>query len=445
MQTATAETCLVELQPASDTSWTDRAWRRVPSDSTVAFRIAFGSLVAISMARLLWRGWVGEFYLAPRHHLTYPRFEWVHPLPGVLMYAHVFALGVLGLAIAAGRRTRWCAALFVVGFAYLELIDAALYLNHYWFMTLAGVVLAIVPAPAADGTVPAISVWALRYQLAFVYVFAGIAKINGDWLLRGQPMQIWLAARTDRPLIGGWLDDPGVALVLSWAGAAFDLTIVLWLLWRRSRPWAYVAVVAFHTATAALFQIGLFPWVMIALTPIFFAPDWPRRITSRRASTPPARPRSRPDRWRWTVGALAVLAALNVVLPLRHWVAPGDVRMNDDGYYLAWRVMVVERVASVRFEVTDPATGVTTTVDPAAVLSEWQVAQATVRPDLILATAHIIAGEYSAPVSVRADAWVSVNGRPRQRWIDPDVDLAHVARTAPADTYVLALDPPVTS
>lgn len=444
MQTATAEPRVVDLPPASAATWLDRAWRRVPAGSTVAFRVALGCLIAISMARLLWRGWVGEFYLAPRHHLTYPRFEWVHPLPGALMYAHIIALGVLGLAIAAGRHTRTCAALFVVGFAYVELIDAALYLNHYWFMTLAGVVVAIVPQPAADGTVPAVTVWALRFQLAVVYVFAGIAKLNGDWLLRGQPMHIWLAARTDRALIGGWLDDPGVAVALSWAGAAFDLTIVAWLLWRRSRPWAYLAVIAFHSATAALFQIGLFPWVMIALTPIFFAPDWPQRIAGHTPRSP-SRAAERPARWRWTVAALAVLAAVNVVLPLRHWVAPGDVRINDDGYYLAWRVMLVERVASVRFEVTDHVSGVTTVVDPSDVLSQWQVAQATARPDLILATAHIIAGEHAHPVSVRADAWVSVNGRPRQRWIDPDVDLARVSRTAPAATYVLALDPPVTS
>ena len=29
---------------------------------------------------------------------------------------------------------------------------------------------------------------------------------------------------------------------------------------------------------ASLFQIGVFPWVMIFLTTIFFAPDWPRRM-----------------------------------------------------------------------------------------------------------------------------------------------------------------------
>ena len=53
------------------------------------------------------------------------------------------------------------------------------------------------------------------------------------------------------------------------------------------------------------------------------------------------------------------------------------------------------------------------------------------------ATAHIIAADASDPVEVHADAWLSLNGRRRQRWIDPEVDLASVPRTAPAATYVL--------
>ena len=68
---------------------------------------------------------------------------------------------------------------------------------------------------------------------------------------------------------------------MSWGGFAFDLTIPLWLLWKRSRPLAYLAVVGFPAATGLLFNIGMFPWVMIALTPIFFDASWPRRFTRR--------------------------------------------------------------------------------------------------------------------------------------------------------------------
>ena len=35
-----------------------------------------------------------------------------------------------------------------------------------------------------------------------VYVFAGLAKLNADWLLDAQPLRIWLAARSDLPIVG---------------------------------------------------------------------------------------------------------------------------------------------------------------------------------------------------------------------------------------------------
>ncbi|MEO1056305.1 MAG: HTTM domain-containing protein [Actinomycetota bacterium] len=431
-----------------------RLSRQVPAASYVAFRCAFGALVVIGQVRFLARGWVEEFYLAPDVHLTYPGLGWVRPLPAPAMYAVVVGLGLLGLAIAVGWRTRMAAALFAIGFTYTELIDAALYLNHYWFISLAAVVLAVVPT-ARGGTVAWVSVLALRGQLAVVYVFAGVAKLNDDWLLRGEPLSTWLAARTNRPLIGPLLDEPYIGLGLSWAGALFDLTIVGWLLWRRSRPIAYLVLVVFHVATAALFQIGMFPWVMILLTPIFFPPSWPYELARRVRAVLGIEPTQSgaaaaagPDRERhgWSVGRVAVgaliaVAAVNIALPLRHYAAEGNVRWNDDGYLLSWRVMLTERASHVRFDVTDPLTGATERVDAEAVLEEWQAATAVTRADLILATSHLIAADYrdrlGRDVEVRADAFVAWNGRLATRWIDPTVDMAALSRFAPAAAYVL--------
>ncbi|MEM1333015.1 MAG: HTTM domain-containing protein [Actinomycetota bacterium] len=444
-----------------------------PAGSYVAFRVAFGVLIAIGQLRFVLRGWVEEFLLAPEVHLTYPGFAWVRPLPPLLMYGLVGGLGLAGVAIALGWRTRPVAAVFAVGFAYTELIDAALYLNHYWFMTLAAVVLVVVPGPDR-GRVPAITVWALRGQLAVVYLFAGVAKLNEDWLLRGEPLSTWLAARTDRPIIGPLLDEPIVGMAFSWAGAVFDLTIVGWLLWSRSRPVAYGVLVAFHVVTAMLFQIGMFPWMMILLTPIFCSAEWPARLLERmrrgrRLDSAPNlgpetpgrahRTESREvDRSGRAVGAtmtarrrtsisrravipIAVLALVNLVLPIRHAAADGDVRWNDDGYLLSWRVMLTERATHVRFHLTDPATGATETVDAESVLTEWQAAAATVRADLILTTAHLIADQRSGPsgprIAVHVDAFVAWNGRVRERWIRPDIDLAALSRAAPASAYVL--------
>lgn len=433
-----------------------RAFCPVPAASVAVARIVFGAMVAYSSVRFLAKGWVDSLYLAPEHHLTYRGFEWVRPLPAPWMHLVVAGGAVCGLAIAAGYRTRIAATLFVVGFAYCELIDAALYLNHYVYITFAGVLMAVLPVGAmwsldaragrvtASTHVPALVVWLLRAQIAVVYLAAGVAKLNADWLLDAVPLRLWLADNTDVPIVGPLLDEPWVAHGASWASAVFDLTIVGWLLWRRSRPLAYGVLVVFHLSTT-MFQIGVFPWVMIVSSLIFFSPDWPRRFV-RRSESPVASTMP----WRGRRRVIAVAAGLwllmQVAIPGRHFVIPGDVRWTDEGYYGSYRVMLTEKVGWVEFHVTDVATGETWTADPRLVLADWQVKQAAARPDLLLDTAHLVAGHYAErgrTVEVRADSWVTVNGRPRQRLVDPHIDLADVDRSDPASSYLLPFDPPV--
>ena len=437
------------------------AQRPVAADSAAVFRIGFGLVAVYSSVRLLAKGWVDRLYLAPEHHLTHAGFGWVQPWPSPWMHLHVAVLAVLGGCIALGYRHRLAAALFVVGFAYAELIDAALYLNHYWFVTLAGLLLLLLPVDRrwsldarqgrvqAARLVPAGVVWVLRAQLAVVYVFAGVAKLNGDWLFRAQPMRLWLADRTHIPIVGPLLDEPLLAYAASWAGVFFDLTIVGWLLWRRSRPWAYGAVVGFHMITGALFQIGVFPWVMILGTLVFFSPDWPVRILRPAA---PATAGGRRDRAsgdgrvggvaKPIVAVLVGLALVQVVLPLRHYAYPGNVRWTEEGYYWSWRVMVTEKAGYAQYRITDPATGHTWLAHPSLVLTDWQAEQADVRPDLVHATAHLLAQHYreqgQGDVEVRADVWVSMNGRPPRRIVDPTVDLAGEPRTLAPSRWILA-------
>lgn len=488
------------------------AKRPVAADSVAAFRIAYGLLVAYGSIRFLARGWVDALYLEPANHLTYPGFEWVRPLAAPWMHLHMVALAGIGLCIAVGYRHRLAAALFVVGFTYTELIEASLYLNHYWFVTLAGLLLWLLPVGcrwsldaalgrvAAAPVVPAGAVWALRAQVAVVYGFAGLAKLNPDWLFEAQPLRLWLADRTHLPLIGPLLDEPAVAYLASWWGVFFDCTVVGWLLWRRSRLWAFAALVVFHLATAALFQIGIFPWVMILAALVFFAPDWPRRLaraarTARSVSVPyggaspacgeglsggaggglaagpfdgagpvggggqtgSAGPGAAgclagsgpvgggeepvPAVGRVRLVVLGLLAVVQLVLPLRHYAIDGNVRWTEEGYYLAWRVMLTEKAGHVEYAVTDPSNGNTWTADPGLVLTDWQAAHAATRPDMVHATARLIADHYRrqgvADPEVRADAWVTMNGRPAHRLVDPGVDLAAHPRTNLPSDWIL--------
>jgi len=75
------------------------------------------------------------------------------------------------------------------------------------------------PQLRAD-TTPAWTLWLLRAQVAVVYFFGGVAKLNGDWL-RGEPMRMWLADRTEFPVIGRFFTEESTVYLFSY-GALFN-------------------------------------------------------------------------------------------------------------------------------------------------------------------------------------------------------------------------------
>lgn len=441
----------------------------VDGASLAAFRILFGALMLAGVIRFWARGWIGELYVEPTFHFHYLGFGWVRPFPGWGMYAHFAVMGAASLLVALGLFYRAAAAVFFVTFTYAELCEKAIYLNHYYFVSIVSLLMIFLPLHRAasldalrdprlrSAVAPAWALWTLRLQLGLVYLFAGLAKLNADWLLRAEPLSTWLAARRDLPLLGPLLAEPWAAHAMSYAGAAFDLTVFPLLLWGRSRPFAYAAVVGFHAITGLLFPIGMFPWIMIAATPVFFSPDWPRRALApllRRwprlvdvphAPTAPALGAARPL-GRMAAAALGLHLALQIALPLRHLLYPGDAGWTDEGFRFAWRVMLIEKTGMVEYRVRDSASGKVWTVDPAARLTPLQVKMMAQSPDMILEYAHHVAGEFArrghGEVQVFADAYASINGRASQRLIDPGVDLSRQQDSLLPASWIIAHDDP---
>ena len=420
------------------------------------FRVAFGILMAASSLRFVLNGWIETVYLAPEFHFSYLGFEWVKPLPAAGMALLYMAMIALACLIALGLAYRPSVILFFLIFSYVELIDQATYLNHYYLISLLSFLLIFLPANRSlsldarlrpglrVSRVPYGCIMVLQLQLAIVYLFAGIAKVNADWLLRGLPMAIWLKGNSDFPLVGHLFDQHWLALVFSWAGALYDLTIVIWLSWRRSRPLAFAAVVVFHLMTALLFPIGVFPYVMMAGSLVFFSGGELRaalgplgiRLPSASGASHHA-----PGLRKAVACLLGLYFALQVCLPLRHALYPGDVNWNMEGYRFAWRVMLNEKAGFVTFRLVDRTLNREQIVIPSQRLSEQQQRHMAYQPDMIwqfaqyLAAQHPYAGQHD--IAVYAEAYVTHNGAPSKLLIDPEQNLLDAPRDIFAADWIL--------
>lgn len=435
-------------------------YRPLDASSLAVFRIGFGLLMVVAVLRFFVHGWIPEYFAEPRHFFSYFGFSWVRPLPLPLMYALFAAMGACALGIALGYRYRSSVVGFGLLFAYAHLIDKTNYLNHYYLVICVCGLLSLLPlagkwsldarrSPSARREfLPAWMLWALRAQFALVYVFGGLAKLKPDWLVAAEPLSTWLARHPELPMLGPMLDKAWVALAFSWAGALFDLAIVPLLLARRTRAFAYLAVLLFHALTARLFQLGLFPYIMLFGSLLFLEPGWPRwllaklRLAVGRPS--PTEVVVAPTGWRYAVPLLAAYFVLQLLLPLRHLLYPGQVCWTEQGYRFSWNVMLMEKNGSLDFRIVEPTTGRRFRASPLDYFTRYQTKMMAPQPDMVLQAAQLVAADFRArgvrEPAVYVDAFASLNGRPMQRLIDPHVNLAAERDGFAHKTWILPLD-----
>jgi len=461
-------------------SLVERLFAPIDIASLVVFRIAFGAIMTWEALRYLVPrvpdgvSWARQFYIDPPILFKYYGFSWVHPWPGDGMIYHFWAWAIAALCVTFGVCYRFSATVLFLLVTHVFLLDQTRYLNHLYFICLLCFLLIFLPLNRSmsldakprpsirSESVPAWTLYLLRFQMALVYVFSGIARANGDWM-RGEPMRTWLRSVGEGSALGSIAISEWAPYFFSYGGMLFDLLIVPLLLWRRTRPAAFCVAVLFHLSNAYLFYIGVFPWLGIAATTLFLESAWPRGFSlfARRAARLGNRPEDRPAQLetgaprevepagppadfsrssddarrpfpirRSVVAMLAVYAIVQLLVPLRHWLYPGSVNWTNEGHNFSWRMKLDDRRTRVRLEVVNPATGARTRVKLDDFLTGRQQHVMSTRPDMLVQFAHHVADHYhrefgtSARPQVYADIELSLNGRPMKQLIDSTVDLA---------------------
>ena len=427
----------------------------------VFFRIVFGGILLWEVYRYFTYGWIGRYFVEPVVNFTYYGFSWVKPWPGRGMYIHFAVLGVAAACVMLGFLYRIATPVLFLAFTYFFLLDQTRYLNHFYLVCLISFLMCFLPAERAfsldallrrkirTDVVPAWTLWLLRAQVGIPYFYGGIAKLNSDWLQGGEPMRIWLRPLTKMPGLGHLFAADWVVYSFVIGGLLLDLLVVPLLLWRRTRPFAFAAAVVFNLINAVIFDIGIFPWLMLGALFIFFPPDLVRRFArgfmspgaafddDAEPAQPTAKAKTIPARnvcpvlsgsQKLVVGLLAAYLGFQLVFPLRHYLYPGNVSWTEEGHNFAWHMKLRTKGGEAVFTVTHPASGRTWTINPKEYLERHQLTKVITKPDLLILFAHHLAAEKRREgydnVEVRARVLASLNGRQPQLLIDPNVDLA---------------------
>lgn len=411
----------------------------------VIFRIAFGALMFLSISRFILKGWVYNMYILPKMFFPYYGFEWVKPFGGVGMYIVFALLLIASIGIILGSFYRISAILFFVLFTYVELIDKTNYLNHYYFVSIISFILIYLPANtnfSIDNKllkntevtlVPRLFIFVLQLQMFIVYFFAGVAKLNYDWLFEAQPLKIWLPAFSHLPVIGGLMEKEWLAFLFCWIGCIYDLLIGFFLFNKRTVNIAYFFVVIFHLATSLFFNIGMFPYIMITITIIFFREDFHIKILNilKRLCK-----HSRIENKSTTlfncgkpvIIACVIFFAIQFLLPFRYLLYPGKLFWTEQGYRFSWRVMLMEKAGTAFFFVKDKTSEREIEIDNKHYLTYMQEKMMATQPDMMIDYAKFLKKEYehkgfTDPI-VRAQSYVTINGSGSRQFIDDTVDLS---------------------
>ncbi|MFN8437765.1 MAG: HTTM domain-containing protein [Cytophagales bacterium] len=412
----------------------------------VIYRIIFGAMILISSIRFLALGWVRTQYLDNKYRFSYYGFEWVKPLNAFGIYGLYTVLIIASICFILGFKYRLAAIFQFLSFTYLELIDKTYYLNHYYFVSLMSFLLIFLPCNSSLSfdtyfskklyleKVPAWTILLIKMQLSIVYFYAGLCKINTDWLFDAMPLKLWLPPNSDMPIIGYLFNYEITAYLFSWFGMIYDLSIPFLLFYHRTRYFAFFAVIIFHSITGYLFQIGIFPLVMTCSATIFFSSNFHHLLKTRLEKILKINTPGNVSQYQYLYNAkgikiiLIVFLLFQLIFPWRYLLYPGSLFWTEEGYRFSWRVMLMEKSGSARFFVKNTLTNKEYEIINSDYLNPVQEKQMSFQPDMILEFAHIIAKDYkqkwNCEPEVRAEVYVTLNGKSLKPFINSKINLA---------------------
>lgn len=377
-----------------------------------------------------------------------------------LVSAAAFALDALG---SSPRRRCATSAAFAATQILFLLSDRSAYNNHYY---LAALLASIYFATDVDTCLVGradeyMYLRLLQWQVGIVYAFATYAKVSSLNWLQGYPAQIWFSRAFERavrdvygPLATPRKDLPRIlAYAFSYGGITIDLflaVVFLKISLSRRRTYglmemfAFWTCVAFHVTNALIFDIGVFPYLMLATLALYFDRfDLFGSTPSLRANRKPRRARKElntPPRCILCLRLILVVcyATAQLVVPLRY-LRHADISRHVDwtsqDEMFSWRMMLTSKECDGYFQVQRVDKGVRRIVrtlrDPEDFhidfLSWWRMmSDAENIRQMAVRLRREEEKARGGRVEIHADVRCSLNGSEKQPYVDSGVDFSRV-------------------
>ncbi len=380
------------------------------------FRIVLGLVYLVFFSRLVLRKKFTGAFIKTDFHFAY---DWLFPLPelpDLVLIGMMGGLIVASVLVLLNIGTRFAFLYIFFAFGYFFFLEKALYNNHYFILVLIAFWGFLVfdrsgPIdPRREGHIAHWKYLILKAQFLLVYFYGGIAKFNSEWL----------KGNTVRALLDIRFPELNPELILSLAGAMtyggilFDLSVPFLLLYKPTRKLAFLFVVLFNVTNHVVFEIGIFPFLMMGSLILFLDHE---KVEGETIAPPPA----------WVKWSAILLIVIQMLIPFRHVLYPGNVVWTEEGYFFSWRMISSVKKVKAQFRIVEPGTGRIVTIDPRRELNSMQYHAMGRYPELALQYAKHLKALYQQkgfvdPI-VNGKIQVKMNKRPYTFVFDPELDL----------------------
>lgn len=414
-------------------------FKHIDNSGLIVFRIIFGLLCALEAFGAIFTGWIRRTLIEPEFTFSFIDFEWLQPLPGNWMYVYYIVMGIFGLFIMLGYKYRFSMLMFALMWTATYLMQKSSYNNHYYLLVLLSFIMVVMPAnryasldvkinPSLKRiSMPSWCKWVFVLQLFILYTYGSIAKLYPDWL-DTSVIEILMKNKASYPIIGELLQQKSIHYFLAYGGILFDGLIIPLLLFKPTRKYAFFASIFFHLFNSIVFQIGIFPYMSLAFSLFFFEPKTIRNIFLKKKPFYEAEETHIPKYKPILLSIFSIYFIIQIALPLRHHFFEDNVLWTEEGHRLSWRMMLRSKRGNTTYAVIDANTNKPIPIKLRDYLTRKQQRGTSTKPDVIWQFAQHLKQDFAAKgiqIKVFVDAYVSVNGKPSKRLIDPKVDIAN--------------------